>query len=92
MWRRAFKQCAHDPGDDKIRAPNPHSTKFSYILDILFYFSVSNAIKHFLGCTTLISGVHPLGLQDTTNKTPWNIEISLTPDIDQCACRKEPTE
>ena len=32
------------------------------------------------------------GLQDSINKTPQNVHISFTPDYDQYACLKEPTE
>ena len=33
-----------------------------------------------------------LGLQDSINKSSKNFHISFTPDYDQYACRKEPTE
>ena len=33
-----------------------------------------------------------LGLQDSINKTPQNFLVSFTPDYDQYAYRKEPTE
>ena len=33
-----------------------------------------------------------LGLQDSINKTPQNVDISFTTDYDQLACLKEPTE
>ena len=45
-------------------------------------------VKIFIEITTDIL----LGLQDSINKTPQNVDISFTSDYDQYACRKEPTE